>query len=372
MIRSLKRYHKKHPKKSILFIIFFAFIFGILFYKFKFFPYSYLSKIYHKLKTEPFNYKEISFFNELFTENIIDKNLLIYKEVNSPSELWYRIKEIEVPLSKFSHNLFDSIVILNDSIFTLNKFNVKVINYSLYGNLYKTYSFVNQIKSDTAWLIIPGSDPNQSTAIVLEYKDNYHYGLYSAIKNNLNCYVFIKPNEDILAWHNGKKKINGNAYYNTLINNGSSFGYSYLVQSVAIVKYLKSKSKFIIISGLSQGGMACLLNAVFSNPNVAIISSGYSVLNDTIYISGFDQMVIPNLRSIFSSYQLDSLISLRNTKYLFTYGSNDNSFYRDTSMLKNNKMIFKNNNNVNIHTFIGGHQYPVNVILNWLKNKCVE
>ena len=60
----------------------------------------------------------------------------------------------------------------------------------------------------------------------------------------LQIYTLIKPNEDILAWHDGQgHKVHGNYIWNWHLNRAGSYSVSYLVQSLAFAKWMKSKHK---------------------------------------------------------------------------------------------------------------------------------
>lgn len=65
-------------------------------------------------------------------------------------------------------------------------------------------------------------------------------------------------------------------------------------------KYFTEQGYKVIVAGLSQGGYAALINSLYYDAVGAVVSSGYSVLYDSMYIAGFDQLVLPNSQKYFS------------------------------------------------------------------------
>lgn len=147
---------------------------------------------------------------------------------------------------------------------------------------------------------------------------------------------------------------------------GSSFGYSCLVQSIATAKFLRNRSKVVVLAGLSQGGFTTLLNSFFSKPDFAIVASGYSPINDSIYISGFDQFVMPNLTVNFSFQKIKTKIQNSNTRYFFSYGIDDHAFYRNENTYKRMLMELRQFGNAKVCLFKGGHMFPIDSISCWL------
>jgi len=197
-----------------------------------------LKPFYHYVNSyQSLNYKSIELLDELFTEQLLSKENLIYAPINSFSELYTRINENYTPIEEEKFDLYSNIKIVKDSIFNLNGYNIIKITFSLNNRIYNSYNYFNNFPQDTAFLILPGSDPNQSYAIVSENNKNYHYGFYTKFKNRYGIFVYIKPNEDILAWHNGSKKINGYAYYNTLISWGPHLGILALYNQLQLLSF---------------------------------------------------------------------------------------------------------------------------------------
>ena len=133
----------------------------------------------------------------------------------------------------------------------------------------------------TASLIIPGSGLNQSLGIATGDTANYHNGILNALNDGGAIYTFIKPNEDFLAWHDGKgNKINGSFIWNWHLNREGSYSVSYLVKSIAFTKWMKGCFGKTIVAGLSQGGLAALVNAIQSHPTMVVVASGHTLLNN--------------------------------------------------------------------------------------------
>jgi hypothetical protein len=135
------------------------------------------------------------------------------------------LKSANARLSKFEA------VYLADTLFQLS-FQLKKKKATAYCYVKSTGE-----KKNTAILLIPGSMDNQSYAIYHNLP-NYHntydnlFELHSAIADS---FLYIKPNEDILAIHNGRARLGYEAIFPSLINAGTSYTANYLIQVVALV-----------------------------------------------------------------------------------------------------------------------------------------
>jgi len=177
-------------------------------------------------------------------------------------------------------------------------FSVLRIEFEYLGFQYETFAYqfseTNcKDQSVNGSLIIPGSGNNQSYGIMKKNKENYHNGILDLLSpfNKLeSTYVFIKPNEDFLAWRgpNGKK-LGPNFIFQWQINNGGSYALSYHLQILAFHKWMKQCFNKTAIAGLSQGGAATLYASIVSEPDIALVASGHSLMSKFIHWSGLAQ-----------------------------------------------------------------------------------
>lgn len=72
-----------------------------------------------------------------------------------------------------------------------------------------------------------------------DIKLNHQSNIDDLLEKAGERYILIKPNEDILAIHNGSKKVDQKYYLNHLFNSGGSYSYTCLVQFMALTKYIK-------------------------------------------------------------------------------------------------------------------------------------
>lgn len=268
------------------------------------------------------------------------------------------------------NDAYKKIILLGTDSLTLDSGKTKIlrVRFVLSGREYNAYAYgsgrSNCGQGKTAALIIPGSGLNQSQGIYNRDPKNYHNGIMDALEKRADdLFVFIKPNEDALAFHNGKKKLNNIFIVNYHLNRGSSYSASYIVQSLAIAKYLKSCYYKTIIAGLSQGGTAALLNALQSEPDIAIVASGYSVISEKAEGSGFDQIIIPGLYARWiERTKLVSAISKTRTHFLFTWGKQETGEYRIEAEEQRSCKILMGLPNVRCAIHNGGHIFPVEEI----------
>ena len=108
-----------------------------------------------------------------------------------------------------------------------------------------------------------------------------------------DVYVFVKPNEDFAAIHDGKRKLDYAGISTYLLNKGGSYSAHYVANSIALEKYLQSKYARTVVLGLSQGGDAALLNALQTRPTAAVVASGFSVLDEVLSWANSEQIIVP-------------------------------------------------------------------------------
>jgi predicted esterase len=212
-----------------------------------------------------------------------------------------------------------------------------------------------------AALIIPGSGVNQSTGIYKRDADNYHHDIAGAVGKHCDVFVYVKPNEDFLAIHNGRKKFGFESIINYLINNGGSYSSLYLVHTLAIVKHLQETYDKVVVVGLSQGGKAAMLNALQSNPDGAVVASGFSVFEETFARAGHGQVLIPGLNERYGIEKALEIMESSRTRYLITYGISESAIvYQIEARELCTCRLLKSLKNVTCisHSHPDGHKFP--------------
>jgi len=373
------KYIKSHKKKIIsISLIAIFFIYGILVGYYNWPPFNLIQSAKSIVSGGKVYESEGSAESQILSSSFRSPMIAgekIYPPINSIDGIYEANNKIMVAVDSFSVS-YKNITIVNAKHITLDKGKTKIlqVNYSLNNREYESYAY-EELKevpdsNKAASLIIPGSGINQSSSIYTKDINNYHFGIMDALNiKNGDTYILIKPNEDILAFHNGKLKLSYESITNFQINRGGSYSASYIISSLAMMKYLKSIYKHTIVAGLSQGGSAALLNAIQSEPDYAIISSGYTVLSKKISLAGFDQIVIPNIFD--RSSNPDSLykrISNLKTKFLFTWGVHDVDIYKTESEQHITEAELGKLANVSCVIHPAGHVFPLKEIKSFLQN----
>jgi hypothetical protein len=220
-----------------------------------------------------------------------------------------------------------------------------------------------------ASLVIPGSGVNQSFAIAAADPSNYHYGILDGIAPLHGAvYVLIKPNEDFRAWHNGDgKKLSGNFIWNWHLNRDASYSVSYLVESLAIAKWMKGCFDRTLVAGLSQGGAAAMLNAIQSQPDRAIVASGISVLFGDAEWSDHNQLIaVPGYFKLHEPEGLLGALQDSPTEWLFSWGESEGDFYGLEAHDGPTKRLLEHHKRVSVVVHRGGHIFPSKEIAAWL------
>lgn len=175
-----------------------------------------------------------------------------------------------------------------------------------------------------AFLLVPGTGTNASYDIVRGL--GYHNQLCQMKDNCRNfgdVYTFVKPNEEHRAVYWNGLKLN-EYIVNYLITQNTRYGTNYLIEMIAMVKYLKSKYDKVFLFGLSEGGYSATLCTMYIEPDAALISGGYSINFDSCIVekdilkTRFDYLL-----DTFDRVKVKNRISQSTTQYLFTYGEND-------------------------------------------------
>jgi hypothetical protein len=245
------------------------------------------------------------------------------------------------------------------------------VRFSYLEREYEAFAYGNLPKSDSgirASLVIPGSGLNQSLGIATDNPKNYHHGILDALTAGGAIFTLIKPNEDFLAWHDGKgKKLRGQGIWSWQLNRGGSYAVTYVVHSLAIMKWMKSCFSETIVAGLSQGGAATLSNALQSQPTHAIVASGSSILFNELDLSSSDQLMgFPDFAKVSNPSSLLAALQASPTSFLFSWGREETDYYKiEAEQLITAKLI-EPLANVEVAIHDGGHVFPVEPIRQWL------
>lgn len=229
------------------------------------------------------------------------------------------------------------------------------------------YSSATSSARNKAVLIIPGSGMNESSKIFRNDPRDYHGDIAQlAAGSGADVYVLVKPNEDFLAIHDGKKKLSYNFITNHLINSGRSYSGQYLCDALAIVKYLQKQYNAVYVVGLSQGGAAALYVALQSQPTGAVVASGYSVTQEIIESSGPNQIILPGIESKYTPAAIRGLIEKSPTRFLFTYGRKELGGYRVEAEEGLTAKAFASLGNVKFVVHDGGHVFAREAVKEFL------
>jgi hypothetical protein len=126
----------------------------------------------------------------------------------------------------------------------------------------------------------------------------------------------------------------------------------------------------VVVAGLSQGGAATLLNALQSHPQVAIIASGFSVVNAWVKGAGYNQILIPGLQQRWTNEAMRARMQEIPTRFLFTYGQEETSTYKMEAYERLTCRYFAALPNVECGIHANGHIFPVEIMRQFLSREC--
>ena len=262
-----------------IFLVICSFLYGLVVGHYKVFPFDALAKV--KSSVDERILSEFNLSTQLkksaFTKKAPSSGL-IYSAISEIDDIYKFNKEIFVPREHYSES-YNEIKIGNAEEIDADGTPILKLPFSLHGKSYYAFAYGNAFaKCDSsarsAGLIIPGGGNNQSLGIYQNDPRNYHKGILEGLSKVQKIFVQIKPNRDARAWHNGMgKRVNGEFIYNWQLRMGGSYSVSYLIEAMALMKYINKCSSQTLIAGLSQGGAAALYIALQASPYLAIITS---------------------------------------------------------------------------------------------------
>ena len=293
---------------------------------------------------------------------------LRYPPIQDKKQLHQRINNMLIGIDNF-----DSAYYMIDIISHTIENNKLILTYKYKSSIDTAFAYFkpSKIKNSKVGInLIPGSGINQSSAMFYQNDiiSNYQSNIDDIAINYGDCFILVKPNEDFLAIHNGRKKIGEVSYVNHLLNNGGSYSAYYMIQGLALSKYLKKRYDEFYIFGLSQGGLAALINSIQSEPGLAVIASGFSVQMEYPYRSGHNQLIIPGYRLAYNPENIKSMISNLKTQFLFTWGLKEPGIYGIDAQEKLTPNFLKESANIKISIHPEAHIYHEPSITSFLES----
>ena len=139
---------------------------------------------------------------------------------------------------------------------------------------------------------------------------------------------------------------------------------------MAFVKGMQDCFGRTLVSGLSQGGAAAMLNAQQSGPNIAIVAAGHSILSRDAEWSGHNQPIgVPGYAESFDGLALARKLAQSPTKYLFTRGKGEVGLHLMEAKEGFTVKYISNLPNVSVAFHAKGHVFPVVAIREFLSFK---
>ncbi|MBK7690730.1 MAG: T9SS type A sorting domain-containing protein [Bacteroidetes bacterium] len=227
----------------------------------------------------------------------------------------------------------------NQNLFKSKKPFVK-LDFKAFNKTVTTWALLDSIDvapvaGNNAYLLLTGTGTNQLTNLALS-PYNYH-NTNCFVRNHLkmvgDVYIMTTADEENRAIYFNNKKLGrygpGQPPYISkyLDSLQKSIGVNKLIETIAMVKYLKTKYDRVFVMGLSTGGTEALWVSLLSEPHGALVSSGYSTLCDSdansLLINSY---YYSHYLEYFNRDTLKNMMSNSSTTFLFTQAQNDNPF----------------------------------------------
>ncbi|QIL02430.1 hypothetical protein G7078_06250 [Sphingomonas sinipercae] len=299
---------------------------------------------------------------------------LLYPSARSLSGIKAFNDSIFIPVDDFP-SAYRDLRVLRASAFTLGSRRMLKVEFELAGRRFEAFAYAVRTswtplnREDLATLMIPGTGLNRAIATVDQTAGpDTSTALPALSRDASDLFVFIKPNEDALAFHSGRAKLTLDAIRNYQLNRGGSYGASYIVHSLAVTKYLQSRYAKTVVAGVSQGGTAALLNALQSAPDLAIVASGYSALGEQLEIANFQLIAIPGYWDEIAPAALAAKLKAMPTRFFFSWGLQDTPLYRLDAESNYTCKRFRDISTVTCRAHPDGHAYPISLVRSFLNS----
>ena len=262
---------------------------------------------------------------EPFTQEMIDEQL--YAPVTDVFAIHKKIDPMLVSPASLDR-AYENLTVLEQRV----SGHISIVEYRLENQRYTAYAYykgngLSATAARTAFILMPQTGSNVASNIFYQHEGNGYQDIMKELLGVGDMFVCVRPDEDFLAIHNGKRRLELTFVTDYLINKGGSYSGHHLINTLAVTKWCQANYRKVILLGWSQGGYTAFLNSLQSHPASAVIASGYSILFDTLYPSDEQQVVIPGLFRIYSKQNVFNIISRSGTKYLFTYGKKEDGIY---------------------------------------------
>jgi hypothetical protein len=221
--------------------------------------------------------------------------------------------------------------------------------------------------NENAFIIFTGTGDNQLTRVAVNANDyhNLNCEVRYHLKQKGDVYIPGQANEDNRAIHFNKMKL-GRYYpvmptflHDYLNNKEQSMGINHLIETIAWVKYLKTKYQRVYILGLSSGGTEALWVSLLTQPKGTMVSSGYSVLFDTDSLfQTVNGYFYGNCMNYFLKDTVKKYINNGSTYYYFTQSFGDLPIFQQDSIGNFTPAFFAGNNKFNFVSNYYDHAFP--------------
>jgi hypothetical protein len=288
----------------------------------------------------------------------------VYPPVKTFAEIGERLKAYEVDVAQFA-GAYDALRVLGAEQSGTHL----AVRYELAGKPYVAYAYAaaTQPSKSCAAVVIPGSGQNQSSELFAGDAKNYHGPIVPAVRDFCDPFVFVKPNEDFAAIHDGSRKLNYTAIAVSLLNRGASYSAHYIINALALVKHLQTHYRYVVPMGLSQGGDAALNVALQSKPAGAVVASGFSVYDQQLTWANLEQVIIPGAYRDFNT-RVHATIASSPTKYFFTSGAAEGVTWGLDAQTKATCQFFSDLPTVRCQIHGGGHVFPLPEVRSFLQD----
>ena len=302
-----------------------AFLYGVAVGQYHLWPRQHIVDVHSYFFESP--PKTATWFDEVFVDPAI-REPKIYKAITDEEGLRKANEMMFMRVDEYA-GAYDTLILGDATLFNLAKRQILRVPFEYQYRKFVSYAYAPKGlrcgANRTAVLMMPGTGFNVSTAMLDARVDDVNFGGIHVLLNHADdAFIFVKPNEDFLAIHNGfGRKLGINYIANYHLNLGGSYSASYLVQAAAVVKYLKNCHGRVGVAGYSQGGAASLLLGLLTQPDYAIVASGHSVIHNDVPISGPDQISgLVEYGKLNRTKELRDAISRRPaTRFLFDLGA---------------------------------------------------
>ena len=243
--------------------------------------------------------------------------------------------------------------------------------YRIRGDKYTAYAFFTPIsgtgKAPCAALIVPPHGLNEASFIQRRKNSLYpntQENILNVVSSMCDSSVVMKPNNDYISIHSKGKKLR-HVYFSRIAHKlypESTRGAYYIANVAVFVKSFKRKYEKVFLLGLSEGTKVAQVAAVLSEPDIAVLASGFSAAKGKAIVDGEAIYTIGFENNVYFLPDFPNMLQSTPTKFVYAFGRREEGIEGGEAVTGFTCKKFSKYGKVRCILHDGGHGFPAREI----------